>query len=125
MLEKNPKPVGSFYSIINLHGLGGHSSTPFKTHNPLVAGFDFIHAVQNKVWWEFSQFNNVSLLPVDFDSGTKANIIPETASITLYGEYAEEAEFEKLKEIISSALDAVSAYYHVTYSLSYKNGGNS
>ena len=120
MLEKNPKRTGSFYSQINLHGLGGHSSVPFKTHNPLVAGFDFIHIVQNKVWWEFSQFNNVSLLPVNFDSGIKANIIPETAEISLYGEYAETAEFEKLKEIISTALEAVSKAYQIDYTVSYK-----
>ena len=106
MLEKNPKRRGSFYSQINLHGLGGHSSVPFKTHNPLIAGSDFIHLVQNKVWWEFSQFNNVSLVPVNFDSGIKANIIPETAEITFYGEYSDAIEFEKLK-----------SYYHVQTNL--------
>lgn len=121
MIEKNPKRTGSFYSYITLHGLGGHSSVPFKTHNPLVAGFDFIHAVQNKVWWEFSQFSNVTLFPVDFDSGTKANIIPETADFTLYGEFSSSEESEKLKEIISSALEAVSTYYHIKYTIAYKN----
>ena len=123
MLEKNPERTGSFYTQINLHGLGGHSSVPFKTHNPIVAGFDLIHAVQNKVWWEFSQFSSVTLIPLDFDSGTKANIIPETAVLTFYGEYSEAEEFEKLKEIISSALEAVSVYYHIKYTVSYKNQG--
>lgn len=120
MLEKNPERKGSFYSQINLHGLGGHSSVPFKTRNPLIAGFDFIHLVQNKVWWEFSQFNNVTLFPVNFDSGNKANIIPETAEISLYGEYVETADFEKLEAIISSALEAISAAYHIDYTVSYK-----
>lgn len=121
MLEKNPQRKGSFYSLINLHGLGGHSSVPFKTHNPLVAGSDFIHIVQNKVWWEFSQFNNVSLVPINFDSGIKANIIPETAEITFYGEYSEASEFEKLKEILTSALQAISTTYQIEYKISYKD----
>ncbi len=120
MLEKNPKRTGSFYAHIELLGLGGHSSTPYRTRNPLVAGFEFIHAVQNNVWWGFSTFNNVTLFPVDFTSGVKANIIPETASITLYGEYAEKTEYETLQTIIRTSLDGIKALYHVDYTVTYQ-----
>ncbi len=119
MIVKNPKPSKSIDIEINFKGVGGHSSVPFKLKNPIVASFDFIHLIENKVWWSFSQFENVSLEPVDYDSGTKSNVVPETAYLKLHGAYSENEQLKKIKEIVKAGLIAIKDNYGVDSSVKF------
>ena len=120
MAEKNPERTERVRARINILGLGGHSSTPFKTHNPVTAGFEFVHAVTARLWYEFDSFDNVALYPVGFDAGTKSNIIPETAQLELRLEYAAEGQGEKLKNIVQTSLEAIKSLYSVDYSVQFE-----
>ncbi len=119
MAEKNPKRTETFDIAVHIIGLGGHSSTPFKTHNPVIAGFELIHAVTQRLWYEFDAFDNVALYPVSFSAGTKSNIIPETAELVLRAEFVTESQARQLKSLIETSADAVSALYQVHYKARY------
>lgn len=90
MNKNNPDRTRSFYAVIALAGLGGHSSVPHKAHNPIIAGNELIRIVAGKIWFEFDSFDNVTFFPVDFTAGTKANVIPDNAFLKYYGEYVTE-----------------------------------
>ncbi len=120
MIERNPERTRKFDVRINLKGIGGHSSRPFVAKNPVLAGFEFIHITQNKLWWSFSQFENVELTPVAFEAGSAANIIPETVALTLHAEYATDAQEELLKQIIAQTQEAVNAGYQVSSTATYE-----
>lgn len=120
MIEKNPARTKKVDFLVTLKGIGGHSSKPHIAKNPVLAGFELLHLVQNKVWWSFSQFENVVLAPVDFDFGTKQNIIPESGSLKLSGEYSEEGQFDKLKKIVEDAAEAIKVNYGVNSEITVK-----
>ncbi len=124
MAEKNPERSERITASVALQGLGGHSSVPFKTHNPVTAGFEFIHTVTARLWYEFDSFDNVALYPVGFDAGTKANIIPDTASIQLRLEYAAAGQGEKLKHIVQTSLEALKALYSVDYTVEFSEAAH-
>ena len=113
MIEKNPARTKKVKFLVNLTGIGGHSSKPHIAKNPVLAGFELLHLVQNKVWWSFSQFENVVIAPLDFDFGTKQNIIPESGKLLLSGEYSDDIQFKKLKEILEDAAEAIKINYGV------------
>lgn len=103
MYEPNLERVISSYVTIHIQGLGGHSSMPSKTHNPILAATMLIHLVSEKVWFSFDSFDNVSLLPISFNAGNRGNIIPETAHILFKAEAATKEQLEKLKVVIGEA----------------------
>lgn len=113
MIEKNPERKNNVEIKINFKGKGGHSSTPFRLKNPIIASLDFIHLLENNIWWGFSQFENVVVEPVDYDAGTKSNIIPETAFLALHGEYSENEQLEKIKKFVNKSVEAVKSNYDV------------
>lgn len=113
---------GSFFAEIAILGLGGHSSVPFRTHNPVIAGFELIHTVNTRVWFEFDSFDNVTLYPVSFNAGTKENIIPEEAELKYYGAFADEVQEQHLKDVLVSSLEAIKNLYKVDYRISYEGG---
>ncbi len=120
MSKLNPNREKNFYANIILKGAGGHSSTPYKTHNPINAGFVLIQMIQNRVWFEFDGYDNVKFNPVSIDGGAKENIIPDTATVQYYGECVTEDQYEKLKQILDSTLKAIQVTYQIDYQLNYE-----
>lgn len=114
MLEKNKKRIYKLLIHIELKGVGGHSSKPYLTKNPIIAGFEIVHIIFNRVWWSFSQFENIVVIPVNADFGTKQNIIPEEGIIEFRAEYSESIHKEKLKNIFSETLQAINSAYGVS-----------
>lgn len=113
MVEKNPERTRKVVVSVELKGVGGHSSKPHVSKNPVVAGFEFLHLVQNRLWWGFSQFENVAIVPVEFDFGTKQNIIPESGSLKLAAEFSTDGQFAAIQQIVKNALEAVKVNYAV------------
>lgn len=119
MIEKNPERKNKVEIKIDFKGIGGHSSVPSKAKNPIVASLDFLHILENKVWFGFSQFENVIVEPVDFDAGTKSNIIPDKAFLSLHGEYSEPKQLEKIKEFVAKSALAIKESYGVESSVNF------
>lgn len=70
---------GAIKIVVN--GKGGHSSVPHKTVNPLLVASQIISALNAFVAYSFDSFDQVVLVPTVFHSGTKSNIIPDTAEL--------------------------------------------
>ena len=110
----------AFLVTIELRGMGGHSSVPYKTHSPLIAGTELIRIISDKLWFELDSFSNVILTPVAFDGGLKHNVIPDDATIKYYGECANFEQFRALQKIMHESLEAAKLAYSVTYSISFE-----
>lgn len=121
MIEKNSERSRKIEIEINLKGVGGHSSRPHISKNPVVAGFEVLHLVSNRLWWGFSQFENVAINPVAFDFGTKQNIIPESGSLKLAAEFSTDEQYQKIKQIVEKSLEAVKINYSVESTYNIQN----
>ena len=98
---------------IRIHGLGGHSSVPSKTYNPILAANELILSLAQKAWFGFDSFDNINIYPVLFEAGSKGNIIPETACLSFRGECVTEEQREKLEQITERAAESIEISHRV------------
>ncbi|MPY81232.1 MAG: amidohydrolase [Actinophytocola sp.] len=68
---------------ITIHGRGGHGSQPASCVDPVTTAAYFVTRVQAVVARETPSFDPVVVTPGMFHAGTKANIIPDQAVVTL------------------------------------------
>ncbi len=68
---------------VTIHGRGGHGSQPASCVDPVTAAAYFVTRVQAVVSRETPSFDPVVVTPGMFHAGTKANIIPDQAVVTL------------------------------------------
>lgn|SRR5574344_494264 len=88
-------------------GKGGHSSVPYKCHDPIVTVAEIINIVTARIAYEFDSFTNVQLIPVVFNAGTKSNVIPDNAELTYKGIFSTEEELQKSKKILTETTDKI------------------
>ena len=110
-----------FHVEIVIKGKGGHSSTPHKTHNPIIIGFEIINAINANLAYQFDSFEDFTLVPTTFEAGIKENIIPEEARITYKGVFVKSSYSEILYNLISKTSEAISSLYNATVKISFKN----
>jgi metal-dependent amidase/aminoacylase/carboxypeptidase family protein len=108
-----------FRAKIQLMGKGGHSSVPFRTHNPIIAGNELMQILMDKLWFEFDSFDDVVLLPVEMDSGSRHNVIPDEALLVYYGECRGEEAYRHLQAIMKESLQAAELAYKVNYRITF------
>jgi hippurate hydrolase len=120
MNERVNEEKSEFHVEIIIKGKGGHSSTPHKTHNPIIIGFEIINAINAKLAYEFDSFDDFTLVPTAFESGTKENIIPEEAKVTYQGVFLSFSYSKILYELISKTSEVISELYGATAEISFK-----
>ncbi|WP_160691081.1 peptidase dimerization domain-containing protein [Clostridium sp. C2-6-12] len=103
-----------FHVEIVIKGKGGHSSTPHKTHNPIIIGFEIINAINANLAYQFDSFDDFTLVPTAFEAGTKENIIPEEAKVTYQGVFVNFSYSKILYELISKTSQSISTLYGAT-----------
>lgn len=108
-----------FRAQIRLLGKGGHSSVPYRTHNPIIAGNELMQMMMDKVWFEFDSFDDVVLIPVQMDSGSRHNVIPDEALLVYYGECRGEEAYRHLQTIMKESLQAAELAYKVKYKITF------
>ena len=113
MYVPNPDRKIHFTVNIKIHGLGGHSSVPSKTYNPILAANEFILSLTQKVWFGFESFDNIKLYPIFFEAGNKGNIIPETADLSFRGECVTEEQRGKVEKIIRRVAESIETSHQV------------
>ena len=106
---------------IIIRGKGGHSSTPHKTHNPIIIGFEIINAINAKLAYQFDSFDDFTLVPTAFEAGAKENIIPEEAKVTYQGVSLNFSYSKILYDLISKTSVVISELYDATAEISLKN----
>lgn len=110
-----------FHVEIVIKGKGGHSSTPHKTHNPIIIGFEIINAINANLAYQFDSFDDFTLVPTAFEAGTKENIIPEEAKVTYQGVFVNFSYSKILYELISKTSQSISTLYGSTAEVSFEN----
>jgi hippurate hydrolase len=110
-----------FLVEIVIKGKGGHSSTPHKTHNPIIIGFEIINAINANLAYQFDSFDDFTLVPTAFEAGTKENIIPEEAKVTYQGAFVKSSYSKILYDLICKTSEAISSLYNATAQISFKN----
>ena len=120
MYVQNPDRKIHFVANIMIYGFGGHSSVPFKTHNPILAANEFILSLSQKVWFVFESFDNISIYPILFEAGNKGNIIPETACLSFRVECVTEEQKDKFKEIIARVAESIEILHQVEMAIEWK-----
>ncbi|AGF55174.1 metal-dependent amidase/aminoacylase/carboxypeptidase family protein [Clostridium saccharoperbutylacetonicum] len=110
-----------FHVEIDIKGKGGHSSTPHKTRNPIIIGFEIINAINAKLAYQFDSFDEFTLVPTAFEAGTKENIIPEEAKIIYRGTFVKSSHSKILYDLISRTSEAISSLYDANALISFKN----
>lgn len=113
--HSTPDRTIRFKATIHLIGKGGHSSVPFRARNPIVAGTELMQMLMDKVWFEFDSFDDLVLIPVAMDSGSRHNVIPDEALLEYYGECREESVYCHLIDVTKEALTAIEVGYKVKY----------
>lgn len=110
-----------FHVEIVIKGKGGHSSTPHKTHNPIIIGFEIMNAINAKLAYQFDSFDDFTLVPIAFEAGTKENIIPEEAKVTYKGTFVNFSYSKILYELISKTSQSISTLYGATAEVVFEN----
>lgn len=120
MYERNPEREIFFYAKVVLSGKGGHSAVPYLTHNPIPAAFRLIQILNGKLLYEFSSFQNVALIPVSLNAGTRQNVIPDNAELLFRGEASNPEEKQKLYDVLKNTLDALEIIFHIKSKLDFE-----
>lgn len=120
MYEKNPERTLFFIVKVIVYGLGGHSSVPYLTNNPILPAFKLIQFVSEKILYCFDSFQNVAFFPVELNAGTQQNIIPGEAFIKFRGECSDIKNREKILEILKNSLEAIEVSYQVKIKIEYE-----
>ncbi len=94
---------------ITVNGKGGHSSVPFKCHDPIVTAAEIINIITARLAYEFDSFDNFRFEPVEFNAGQKSNIIPDTADITYEGVFETKDEIEKTRKIVTDTAEKIAS----------------
>lgn len=103
----------SAYSIkVTIHGTGGHGSMPECACDPIVVAASIIMRLQTIISREMPSSERVVLTVGAIHAGTKANIIPDTATLLLntrcYNADLEQKLFSAIERVIQAECEASS-----------------
>lgn len=93
---------------ISIRGKGGHGSMPSKANNPILIAAGLIEKLEAEVRRVRAERGNAQLPEIrllGFDSGKKANIIPERAKLWLEIRTASEKQEEKLSGKLTGIIE--------------------
>lgn len=110
---------------ITIKGVGGHSSQPEMTVDPIVIGAQVINHLQQIVSRHVSALEKVVISVTMLNAGTAYNIIPDTLTLT-GSTRCFDAEIRKnipmwIERIVKGVTDAHGASYEFHYSLGYSS----
>lgn len=121
MNEIASKNKSGFHVEIVIKGKGGHSSTPHKTRNPIIIGFEIINAINANLAYQFDSFDEFTLVPIAFEAGTKENIIPEEAKIIYQGTSLKSSYSKILYDLIVKTSEVISSLYDATVQILFED----
>lgn len=82
MFVTGPGPLMAASDSLNVtvKGAGGHGSAPHRANDPVPAACEMVTALQNMLTRRVDPFDTAVITVGSFHAGTRANIIPETAT---------------------------------------------
>ncbi|UNO50732.1 N-acetyldiaminopimelate deacetylase [Alicyclobacillus acidoterrestris] len=105
--------------FIDLIGRGGHAAFPHRANDMVVAGAQFIGAIQSIVSRNIDPLDSAVITIGRLEAGTKQNIIAEQARIEGTIRALSNDTMGLVKQRIESVLDGIARMFDCTYALDY------
>lgn len=124
-VTSNLAPRGRFFSkpgtilsasyrlAVEVHGAGGHGSSPHTAKDPVAAMAEMITALQTMVTRTFNVFDPVVITVARVEAGTRHNIIPDLARFEATVRCYSPATFDAVPPAIRRVLDGVAVAHRV------------
>lgn len=120
--NKNNAFAGSSTFTLTIKGLGGHAASPHKTHDALIAGTQFVNAIQTIVSRRIDPLDTGVITIGAFDAPGTANVIQDTVTIKGTARYLNDDLEQFMYQEIEKIAQSVALGFDVTYDLDYQFG---
>ncbi len=120
--NKNNAFAGSSTFTLTIKGLGGHADSPHKTHDALIAGTQFVNAIQTIVSRRIDPLDTGVITIGAFDAPGTANVIQVTVTIKGTARYLNDDLEQFMYQEIEKIAQSVALGFDVTYDLDYQFG---
>lgn len=122
LYNKNNAFSGSSTFTLKINGLGGHASSPHKTHDAIVAGTNFVNSIQTIVSRRIDPLQMGVVTIGAFEAPGASNVIQDSVTIKGTARYLD-AELEQfMYQEIDKIAQSVALGFDVTYDLDYTFG---
>lgn len=120
--NKGPSFSGSSTFKLTINGLGGHAASPHKTHDALVAGTNFVNAIQTIVSRRIDPLDMGVVTIGAFEAPGGYNIIQDKVTIKGTARYLNPELEETMYQEIKKIADSVAVGFDIEYDLDYQFG---
>jgi len=118
-VEAGPRMAAVNQFIINVKGKGGHGSMPYQGVDPIMAGAAVVMNLQTIVSREFDPMEPAVLSVDIFNSGSKANVLPENSYLEGTTRCFSREINQNFEEIIGRVAQKTAASYRAEVELEY------
>jgi hypothetical protein len=118
-VEAGPRMAAVNQFIINVKGKGGHGSMPYQGVDPIMAGAAVVMNLQTIVSREFDPMEPAVLSVDIFNSGSKANVLPENSYLEGTTRCFSREINQNFEEIIGRVAQKTAASYRAEAKLEY------
>lgn len=120
--NKGPSFSGSSTFKLTINGLGGHAASPHKTHDALVAGTNFVNAIQTIVSRRIDPLDMGVVTIGAFEAPGEYNVIQDKVTIKGTARYLNPELEETMYQEIKKIADSVAVGFDIEYDLDYQFG---
>ncbi|MCJ0968036.1 amidohydrolase [Mammaliicoccus sciuri] len=120
--NKGPSFSGSSTFKLTINGLGGHAASPHKTHDALVAGTNFVNAIQTIVSRRIDPLYMGVVTIGAFEAPGGYNVIQDKVTIKGTARYLNPELEETMYQEIKKIADSVAVGFDIEYDLDYQFG---
>ncbi|MCD8799220.1 amidohydrolase [Mammaliicoccus sciuri] len=120
--NKGPSFSGSSTFKLTINGLGGHAASPHKTHDALVAGTNFVNAIQTIVSRRIDPLDMGVVTIGAFEAPGGYNVIQDKVTIKGTARYLNPELEETMYQEIKKIADSVAVGFDIEYNLDYQFG---
>lgn len=120
--NKGPSFSGSSTFKLTINGLGGHAASPHKTHDALLAGTNFVNAIQTIVSRRIDPLDMGVVTIGAFEAPGGYNVIQDKVTIKGTARYLNPELEETMYQEIKKIADSVAVGFDIEYDLDYQFG---
>lgn len=120
--NKGPSFSGSSTFKLTINGLGGHAASPHRTHDALIAGTNFVNAIQTIVSRRIDPLDMGVVTIGAFEAPGGYNVIQDSVTIKGTARYLNPELEETMYQEIKKIADSIAVGFDIEYDLNYQYG---
>ncbi|MDT3994681.1 amidohydrolase [Mammaliicoccus fleurettii] len=120
--NKGPSFSGSSTFKLTINGLGGHAASPHRTHDALIAGTNFVNAIQTIVSRRIDPLDMGVVTIGAFEAPGGYNVIQDSVTIKGTARYLNPELEETMYQEIKKIADSIAVGFDIEYDLDYQYG---